>query len=157
MLVQELAAGVEIHAFSPQSNIYTERPKGIYLVERGIVAIEGHLLLSGMFFGMDCLRAGVKKTNGRALTFVTAYIIPMDHLKSIVEKYPPIQKFANKWNAWAALRSYVHTYTRLYMDLAINGTKEDGTPLVPRRGKMLPEENDEIDEIVEEQVKTFGF
>jgi len=156
LLVQELATGVEIHAFSPHTNVFLERVKGVYMVERGIISVEGRLYASGQMFGLNCMREKLRRTNGRALTFVTVYLLPKEFIDQVLVNYPPIQKYARKWTLWDAVRSYIRTYASEYYEMARHGD-EGGDPLESKRPNLTGDEEDEIDQIVKERLAILGY
>ncbi|KAJ3112155.1 hypothetical protein HDU96_004889 [Phlyctochytrium bullatum] len=155
-LIQELCRVVEIHSYPPNSHIFTEGYEGIYYIERGLCAIEGKIYTTGMILGRSVLREFIKPTECRALTTTTVHILRREHLIAGLEKYPKIYYYAKRWTAWAALRSYILTYTKLYYTAARRGWMMN-PPILTKRPFLQDSEYDDLDYIVVQHMNDNGF
>ncbi|KAI8847271.1 hypothetical protein BC829DRAFT_425667 [Chytridium lagenaria] len=144
-LIQELCRTVEIQSFPPNSHVFSEGFEGIYYVERGLCAIEGRIY-----------SANNKQAECRALTTVTVHIISRKNLLEQLEKNPKILYFAKRWTAWAVLRSYILTYSKLYYTAARRGATFN-PPLLTKRPFLQENEFDDIDLAVVDHINETGF
>ncbi|KAJ3113076.1 hypothetical protein HDU96_003819 [Phlyctochytrium bullatum] len=134
-LIQELCRVVEINSFPPNSHIFTE---------------------GGMILGRSVLREFIKPTECRALTTTTVHMLRRKNLIESLEKYPKIYYYAKRWTAWAALRSYILTYSHLYYTAARRGGKMN-PPILTKRPFLQDSEYDDLDYIVVQHMNDNGF
>ncbi|KAJ3214044.1 hypothetical protein HDU67_002138 [Dinochytrium kinnereticum] len=155
-LIQELCRTVEIQSFPPNSHVFSEGYEGIYYIERGLCAIEGVIYSSGMVFGRTVLRDHNKSTECRALTTVTVHLLPRKSLLENLEKYPKILYYAKRWTAWAVMRRYILSYSKLYYMAARRGARFN-PPLLTKRPFLQENEFDDIDLVVIDHMNETGF
>ncbi|KAJ3292516.1 hypothetical protein HK104_005214 [Borealophlyctis nickersoniae] len=156
MMIQELCRGIEIRSFPPNGILFMEGYEGIYLLEHGILAIEGRVYPSGSVFGRTVLRENIKQSEARALTNCTVHMLPKAVLVAAMERHPKIRYYAKRWTAWQLLRRYIYNYTKLYYTAAKRGAKMV-PPLLSKRPMLREGEYDDIDLAVLEHVAEFGY
>ena len=155
-LMIDICKRIEILALAPNSLIFNQGIKGIYHIEKGIVAIEGTVYVRGDVFGETVLRVRNKINEGRAITNVILQFLPKESLENALSKHRKLRYYARRWTSWELSRRYVKTYSRLYVLATIRGALM--TPkLESRRGNMEGTEYDEVDLAVIDHMEDVGF
>ncbi|KAI8925377.1 hypothetical protein BC831DRAFT_401278 [Entophlyctis helioformis] len=155
-MIQDICRLVEIHTCAPNNFLFTEGFEGIYLIDQGIVTIEGRVYPGGSIFGRTILRETIKKQECRALTDIQYYFLPRKEFLQVMDRYPKVRYYAKRWTQWQVLREYILTYTRLYYMAAQRGAKLS-PPLLSRRPNMVEGELDDIDIAVLDHLMDVGF
>ncbi|KAJ3380283.1 hypothetical protein HDU92_006071 [Lobulomyces angularis] len=155
-LIIDLCKNIEMVAIPPNSFLFSGGLNGIYLIEKGIVAIDGTVYVRGDIIGKSCLRFKIKKNEGRALTNVVAQYIPKDTLETMLGKHKKMRYYSRRWTAWEILRKYLIAYKRLYLLAAKRGSLMS-PPMISKRGNMDDVDFDDIDLAVMEHMEEYGF
>jgi len=155
-LMIDLCRNIEMIAMPPNSLLFHRGVKGIYLLEKGIVAIDGKIYIRGDVIGETVLRAQPKKNEGRCLTNVVAQLLPKDALEACLLKHRKLRYYARRWTSWELARRYIRAYTRLYYLASIRGSLMQ-PPMLSKRGSMDENGYDDIDMAVMEHIEEYGY
>jgi hypothetical protein len=155
-MIQEIAQGIEKKNIPVNNCLFEEGCDGIYFLEEGIVAMDGFVYPSGSFIGLSCLRTTNKVVECRAITDVKSAFLPRAFLISVLDRYPKVKYYVNRWTIWQVLREYIRTYSKLYYMAARRGSRLS-PPLLSKRPNMEEDEDDDIDIAVLDHIAEMGF
>jgi hypothetical protein len=156
VMIQEIAQGIEKRNIPFNNCLFEEGCDGVYLIEEGIVAMDGFIYPSGSMIGLACLRTNNKKVECRAITDVKSNYLPRLFLLDVLARYPKVKYYINRWTIWEVLREYIRTYARLYYTAARRGATMS-PPLLSKRPNMEEDEEDDIDVAVLDHIEEMGF
>jgi CRP-like cAMP-binding protein len=156
LMIQEIAQGVEKKNIPDNNFLFEEGCDGIYFLEEGIVTMDGFVYPSGSFIGLSCLRTKNKVVECRAITDVKSIFLPRAYLIEVLDRYPKVKYYINRWTIWQVLREYIRAYSKLYYMAARRGATMS-PPLLSKRPNMEEDEDDDIDIAVLDHIEEMGF
>jgi hypothetical protein len=156
VLIQEICQGIERRNVPFNNLLFEDGCDGIYLIEEGIVGMDGYVYPSASIIGLTCLREENKKVECRALTDVKCSVIPKKFLDELLHKFHKVRYYCKRWVTWQVLRDYILTYSKLYYTAARRGALMS-PPLLSRRPEMEEMEEDDIDVAVLDHINETGF
>lgn len=156
LLIQEICQGIERRMIAANNFLFNEGIDGIYLVEEGVVAMDGVVYRSGSVIGLTCLRDKIKMTECRALTDIKANFLPRKVLLEILGRSPKVHYYCKRWTQWQLLRDYIFAYSKLYYTAARRGALMS-PPLYSKRPNMQEDEEDDIDIAVLDHISEMGY
>jgi hypothetical protein len=156
LMIREICQIIEKITLAPNHMLFSEGLDGIYLIEEGIVVMDGIVFPSGSLIGLTCIRDNIKPTECRALIGVKATFLPRIKLLEILGQYIKVKYYCKRWVHWQLIRDYILNYKSLYYTAARRGATIN-PPIISKRPQMSEKDTDDIDLDVLDHIKEHGY